>query len=568
MKLFLKKHTLAILLAVSIGIITGLPQLVAISSTPGWSGIFPTVNDDEIYYQARGQEIADGHYFLTNPYLYEYKDASPMQFWLPDFIVAKPLALFDVPVQVGYIAYDFILPVILALLSYAIIFTLTRSRQASLVGMIAIHLGLFLSLFNRGPSPQFIFIIWQLVALLFLRYELYKKTSSAVLLSLVFGLLFYMYPYYWTYYVIFFILYLAIRFAFGNRRLKSYLYIFLGSAVISIPYFWAYIQSTSLPYYTESVIRLGLLETHFPSGYMIVIPGVLLIALLLLMFWKKPVPRLDPKALFVFSGVVACVIAVNHHIVTGKNLEFSSHYYPLSMVTFVYAAAYVYTHWSLSLPERIRIRIAALVVLLVVPWSIVEARDVVLRQIVASDIEIQRQQYVRALKWIDFNTNADDVFFANQRMSALIPAYTHANVFYAREANLFFLPSNEVAERFILNNYWAEYSEEFLRKNERALWGTQYINAYGHIESRNKILRLLGQTEYTNVRFPQDVMDNMIQRAKDIQATPLLDQLSIYKVDYVVVDNDRDDWNMDDFGNVSEVFYDKEVTIYKLHKEK
>lgn len=60
----IKEHYLAFVLALFIGVITLVPQLLAIKNLGDrWQGVYPIVNDDEVYYLARGQEIVDGYYF-------------------------------------------------------------------------------------------------------------------------------------------------------------------------------------------------------------------------------------------------------------------------------------------------------------------------------------------------------------------------------------------------------------------------------------------------------------------------------------------------------------------------
>ena len=161
---FLKKHFGIILLAIVVSIFTFGPQLFAINKIGNdFRGVYPINTADDIYYLARAQDISDGHNFLANPYLYEHKDSSPMQFWLPDYIMAKPLAIFGVEPAIGYIFYDLLLSIILVILIYSILFSLTKNRLLSLSATTFLHLGLFLVVFSRAPSPQLNFIFYLLL---------------------------------------------------------------------------------------------------------------------------------------------------------------------------------------------------------------------------------------------------------------------------------------------------------------------------------------------------------------------------------------------------------------------
>lgn len=558
----IKNHYQIVILSIVIGLVSFLPQIIARNSLgEDFKGIYPTVNDDEIYYLARGQEIVDGHYFLTNPYLWEHKDESPMQFWLPDFLVAWPLKILNINISQGYRFYDFLMPVVLALLVYAIVFSFTERKNLALLGTVVINLGLFLSLFNRGPSPQFIFIFWLLLALFLVLFEKTKANKYFVLSAVTFGLLFYMYPYYWTYYVILFVIYFVLKVFFERNFVwKKYLFMFLGAGVISIPYFILYWQSTNLPFYQESVVRLGLLNTHFPSGFSIVFWGMVVLALFGLSFYKKKI-TINKFSLLLFSGTLAAMIAVNQHIITGKNLEFSSHYYHLSIVWYVFSAFYIISFW---LENKKFIWLGRLAVLLVAGASIYSAIGVVYSQTKVSNSEKDLQKYGPVLEWLKINTEKNSVIWADQKLSALIPAYTSNNVFYAREANLFFISDQEVKERFIINNYWSDFTDEFIKDNERAIWGTQYINSYAHLQSKNKIRGLVGLSKIESERLPELEINNFKSKSESLKKDSIDNLLKNYRVDYIVVDKFNDDFRIEDIDLPRPLVEFDNISIYSI----
>ncbi|MCX6701650.1 MAG: hypothetical protein NTX96_00430 [Candidatus Zambryskibacteria bacterium] len=78
-------------MALLVGIISSLPQYIDLSTRPGFKGISMGVMKDVGFYMARARDVIDGHPYLTNPYLYEHKEGAPMQFWIPDYILARPI---------------------------------------------------------------------------------------------------------------------------------------------------------------------------------------------------------------------------------------------------------------------------------------------------------------------------------------------------------------------------------------------------------------------------------------------------------------------------------------------
>lgn len=556
----IKEHYLAFVLALFIGVITLVPQLLAIKNLGDrWQGVYPIVNDDEVYYLARGQEIVDGYYFLSNPYLYEHKDGSPMQFWLPDFLLAYPLKILNVPVVLGYKFYDFIWPVLLALLSYVIIFNLSGSKKLSLLGTAFLHVGMFLNLFNRSPSPQFIFIFWLALALFIILYEKTAHKKYLILSTLTFGLLFYMYPYYWTYYVILFFVYIILRFLFERKfAWKNYFFLLLGGGLISIPYFISLWQSSKFPFYKESVVRLGLLYTHFPSGIRIVFFGLLILGFFIWSAYKKRL-TLNNISLLILSGVLACIIAVNQHIITGKNLEFSSHYFHLSVAWYVFSFAYLISVW---LPLRKNaVWLARSVSLFLIGWIVFSMVSTVNAQIKPNQQEIEWQKYGPILDWLRENTVKDSVVFANQELSSLIPAYTSDNVFYAREANLFFISNNEIEERFILNHYWDDFTDDFIKKNERSIWGTQFINNYIHNQSKNKVRKIFGLKLSQYERLPQVEIERIKKIAVELKNDDFFKLIKKFKIDYLIWDKKNRELNSKYLKEVAEI---NGMVIYKF----
>ncbi len=541
----IKQHKWAVLVAICLGALVWLPGWLKVYSFDNWQGVYPQINDDEVYYHARAQEVFDGYYFLTNPYLYEYKQGSPMQFWLPDFLLAKPLAMIGVDHWVGYRWYDLFLPMISFLFAYAIFYAISKRPGLSLAASIWLFFGMFLYLFNRGPSPQFSFIFWLSLALALF---LYAKRGKAIYLAgvvLSLGLLFNLYPYYWTFYLVLLVLFVMGELwlkikqdGFGVSQLVRRWLVVVGLSVVGgIPYFLGLWRSLQLPFYDESLRRLGMVATRFPSAVKITIPGIILVGIFVWL-WRRRHLQVNRLNWLLFSGTAAAVIVTNQHLITGENLEFSSHYYLGSMFWFAFVVVYllkvVYDNQSISLPKwsRVAVVIVGSYLVLFNIYSTLSA------QLVWRPDEINWQRYGKVISWLKQNTEPDQVVFANDQLSSLIPAYTSNNVFYAREANLFFMPNAEVWERFILNHFWDNLLDDsFIKQHERPIWGTYYINRYGHKAKWQRIGQRLGLQVEPIERLPQIEIDKFKQLAQTVQSKQFIDQVKKYKLDYIVWDS-------------------------------
>jgi len=556
----IKKHSSVLLLAILLGFLTFYPQIIAINGSDNFNGVYPTNNDDEIYYLTRGQEVLDGHSNLSNSYLWEHKTGPPLQFWVPDYIAAKGASLLGFGLVEGYITYDFVFPLILVLLGYLILYRVTKSTTLSLASSIFLYLGIFLSLFGRPVSPQLTFVFFLTLFLFLINYLRSKRNLWLVLAALNLGFLFYIYTYYWTYFFVLIPVFLVLALLLLRDRtdFRKWGALIMGALVLGVPYYIQTIKSVSLSSYGDTIARVGMLNTHFPSGLTIIFWSII-ITLVFLVLYKRNVIKSNPLNVFLLSAVISTAVVTNQHIITGKNLEFSSHYLPLSVFVFVFSSAYLIGQ-LIKLKPRIEKGVLFTILVLVLIFSVPRASALLSSQQQLSEGEVHRQRYGEIFEWLKNNTKKDSVVYANQELSSLIPAYTHNNVFYAREANLYFLSNEEVKKRFIINNYFEDVDKEFLLKNERSIWGTEYINKRGHFGQQNKIRKILGIAPKALPAVPDEEIENMLTLDKEIKEKSLKENLDVYRADYFIRDLSVNiDW---DFSTKELLFSSSNIEIY------
>jgi len=545
-KSFIRLHLPALLLALTIGAATAVPQLSNIRAMgDAFAGVYPINNDDELYYMTRARDALDGHVFLTNPYLFEHKDGSPMQFWLPDYLEAHATLWFFSDHARGYQFFDFLFPAILALLTYGIAYKLTNSTSLALLTALVLHLGIFFEDFNRAPSPQFTFLFFLLFWYAVVSYLKSPRRYFLAIAALALGAQFNFYPYHWTYTLVALGIFLvAAKFVYRSFALKPYAYMLAGGGILGIPYFFSLVRSMQNPFYKESLMRLGLIHTHTPSGMVIVAAATGTLILWGILFSAKMFQR-DILNIFAASIAAAGIIAVNQHVLTGKNLEFSSHYLMAALFGAVLLAAYLagIVYRSLAAQKKFWgtfFLIAAGTV--GIPFSLWRVPQVVAKQSVPTPTEWYVQTYAPLFHWLQTHTPKESVVYADQQLSRYIPAYTHNNVFYTREANLFFLSDSEVKERFVISTFFQKsFNREFVLANERALWGVHYIDERGHERQVQKIKTLLHRsTALPPATPPESEITDVVRLRALVEQEGFLAAAERYRLEYIVWDRNRE----------------------------
>lgn len=564
---YLVTHYRIIILAIFIGLIYSVPQYIDKSTRVDFQGIHMGVVKDTTFYMTRVKDVIDGHIFLTNPYLYEHKDGAPMQFWVPDYILAKPIQWFGLSISTGFIVWTFVLTTILALLSYSILFIITKSKDWSILGVALLHLGIFGTKFLRLPPPGLTFVFW-LLTLLCLLLFINKGSKRYILASAVsFGLLFSIYPYYWTFYVVVLavFIFLSILLRYKEIPYKKYVLIIFGGLIIGIPYFIPLFHSSNLPGYAESLARLGLIQTHFPSGIDSVLVAFITVIIFLFFYFKKFI-TINQQNIFLFSGVLSAIIVVNQHLITGKNVEFSSHYVLGNMFWCAFVLIYLLVKWLDKQPQKLNKLALVCCSIIVSLMALYGAIGVINQQVVYRQAEDYIQNYGPIFDWLNKNALSDQVVFANDDVSEYLPIHTSQNIYFSGGSILSFMTDAEVQNRFVINRYFDTFTDEYIRKSQRQIFGGYYVNEYGHNMSKNKVLKLLGMKQSSYVMVPDEAVQKIKTLAQNIQKQSFEKEIKTYKVDYLVWDKFKNpNWKIDGLNFLKKVYTSGNLIIYKVN---
>ncbi|MDP3727234.1 MAG: hypothetical protein Q8R35_01190 [bacterium] len=532
----IREHWAAVLLALGVGFLLILPPLwVKVSQGLSFNDPVNIRIADEFYYFARIRDVLDGYPLSGNAYLWEHKADPPGQpVFLGEYLTAQAIRMTGLDVVAGSAVLDFVLPVFAVLLTYACLFAVTASRGFSLLGAAVLFLGFFRGDFTRTVSPQMNFLFW--LSQFFLLYQLAAadrrgraRAILAVAAAANFGLLFYLYPYYWTFYLAF--LGIAFLFALAGRAYgyaRALAAVAGGGLAVALPYLWLMVRTVSSPAYAETVRRIGMIDSHFPSGIAIVVPALVLLVLGVL---AARVGALGGGRSFIFfaSGTLAAMVSVNQHVITGKNIEFSSHYYPLSVFWFTFFSAYlvvsVVRHVGRQRVVAILAGVAAAAMVAFGVW-----------QSIPPQFSVERgnlRRYLPLFAWFRAYAIADEVVLAPPAISSILPIYTGNNVLFSHFARLSLVGDEEILDRFTLAVY---HDPPEPASAVGTVFGVQYLDAALHTVQENKVRRLFGLAPKDVIFIPPPAIERIAERRRVISGEGWERALNRYRVDYVVLD--------------------------------
>ncbi|MDO8667862.1 MAG: hypothetical protein Q7K35_02055 [bacterium] len=315
-KLFtiIKKHKIAIIFATLIGIIYITPYFVfRISLGDKYQGIPMLATANEDFYIARVQEIIDGHPLISSVGFYEYKDQMSLTPPTAEMFYAIPSLLLGIPLVDIIVASRFILPFILFLLVYYLIYRLTinsnfiSNKFNAIAGAVLVTLGYDLVdyhnlwLYLTGQSPiggkfliwarlvnpilgaiflfSFLICIW-----LIIKKSAYKKIMiffSALFLALMIASYFFSWGVAVSVLAVLILMYLIKK---EFEIVKSFFWVIFWALTISLPYWYMSFIASQSPSYKEAVLKNGLFNTHYPLFNRLIL-AVLLFYLILFAPW-------------------------------------------------------------------------------------------------------------------------------------------------------------------------------------------------------------------------------------------------------------------------------------------
>ncbi len=550
---FIKKYWLAILGTLVVGLFTALPTFVFFQRVgDNWRGVYPVFNGDALFYQARIQEIYDGHGAINHSYFFEHKDIVYPQQVGAEYFIYGLTKIFGLSAPALQVALDFIAPALIFLLAYLLFKKLSANEYTAVLFpallFTVVMSGLFKPIHPQVTLPLLLLflIFW---ARLILQAE--KKWLHSIMAGLVWGLLFLTYFYHWSFLVVvvgIYILILLLRKSFAELKYQG---LMIGIAgLIGTPYFLRVLASLESSFGAETMGRLGLYFSHLPESY-----PRLAVALVWLVFfvWFARHYKIEQAKKTQIAAIllIANVLYPNHQLITGVIFNNAAHWSWMPILIFAVSAHYmiaVLRRENINLWKNRLIMLTVFILLILPAWRLSTFLFPSYKYQYKNNIADGHQYYADAFAWINTYTQKDAVILSDMELMSFIPIYTSANVYNSYYA--FVLPASdqEIIERTLLSHF---FEPDFFTANEfgfkdgdRILWSLA-AEAEKNTHSIAGIWPIPYEPQYSLVKEKKkvaEVYDNLLKEGWNISL------FKKYRLDYIIWDKkEQPAWNIEQY---------------------
>jgi len=548
-----KKHWAVIVLALLTSFMVVLPTLRSLShlNDGQFKGIYPVFNADKMFYMSLTQDVYEGYWGLGNAYVFEHKNEPYIQPPLAEIILSMLVKVLNLNIPQLFFVLDFIFPAIIVMVLYFIFLGLTKSRLIS-AGFVLWHAIIFLPHYAMPLNPQFSFIPFfvglYFIVNLYIQPEL--KNNQQILYSSLAGLmtviLVYLYPFFWTsLFVLFFFSGFFFYFFAGRdiRYLKIMIYFTVPFVIFALPYLFNLLRAIKLPYYLETVSRYGLFNSHIPSAfYNIATLFIVAIALVISKRLYFQQTHWYFSLCLVFSGVI-----LNwQNVVTGKFMQFSSHYQRTTVIfSMIIIALMLYNMLRVEGMKARKVIVFALILLFVLQAGWRQYKPVAkwfATYSSASEMS-ELQEYASLFAWLNQNTAADSVVYsASGELANLMTIYTRNNSYLPYYGAVNLMSDDEVENRWLSKTIFDDRIDGDYIKNAD-IWVNKYIDEYQNGQVRKKLFGLIGiNFAARNRRVPIEVSLKFLTKYEDYKKGAPQDSLNKYRLDYLIISDKEVNW--------------------------
>ena len=570
----IKEHKIAVIIAIFLSIIVASPQLYfRIDQKEVYQGI-ELVNNSP--WLPRVREVQDGHLNWGSIYYKEGKDLPYLFQPFGSMVVAYMGQAFSLDIGDTILLSSIVLSPVVFILLYLFVLLLSKSKLVALSSSTAILLAgpiLYLPGLKRllagisprpflelaGPvNPAMIYIPFFAFLLFFWIFYQKRDWRWGILSAIILGLNFYNYFYTWTYLYAFGGILVLIYLARKNwQEALRIFYIFVGGALVAIPYFINLYRSTLHSVYGIASIRAGVVATHAPMFVGLTVIGALIVFLIAL-------PKDDkPKYYFSMALLLAPFITMNQQLITGKTMQ-AAHYHwyfhkPVAVIFVVWSVFYLLSRFRLEFYKK---ALAAIIILTSFYVAIfTQTASYLYDYNDGLEKTIDKQKYGLVMEWLSQNGPKEAVVFANDQGSDLTVIYTPLNVFHHFKGPLSLAASEDRVREALFTYYRLEGIEKedaqkLFHNEERVristlMYGIYYRPALGSYEA-----------------IPDEKIDEFSLLYEETLKVPtanwLRDIWKKYEVEYLVWDKIADpNWQLDRFSFLDEVAEFGNIAIYR-----
>lgn len=559
----LKKHWIIIVFALIIGCLTALPTVRSIANLGGgeFRGVYPIFNFDRLFYMSMTQDVYEGHLGLGNAYVAEHKNDPYVQPPLGEIIMAGFARLTGLNVPNALFVLEFVLPMVIVLLLYLIFYCLTESRIAAIF-LTAFYTAIFVTHYYIPINPQFSFIPFFLgiyfIIRVFIRPS--ENNRSIIIYSSLAGLmtaiLVYIYPFFWTsLFVLYFMLSIVFYMALGRdiKYLKNIIYFISPFIIFISPYLYNLFQAVKSPYYAETISRYGLFNSHLPSCYYLI---AMLTTTMLALIISKKIFIEKKQWYFALCLVFSGVILAWQNIITGKFMQFSTHYYRTTVIFSLMAFAIIIYNFLKVYPVKTLFngvkKISAKMVIVFCLFLLFLFQPI--HNHIAYTIEwfniskskqemLDLQKYATLFNWLNNNTAPESVIYSmNGQLTNYLTVYTRNNVYLPNYGAVNLMSDDELENRWLSRTIFDKIiNRDYVENTD--IWVNKFIDKYQSQQTRKKVFSWLGINLKASDRIvPLEVSAKFVEKYEKYKLGDPEELLKNYKLDYLVITEQDKNW--------------------------
>jgi hypothetical protein len=526
---------------------------IAGAGVSNFRGIYPTLAKDEVHYLAMTKEVAEGH-GLANAFLKEHKNDPYLQPPLAEFIMARTAGLLGFSVPKLFFINDLILPFLGVILLYALLFGVTGSKTISYFFSFFYYL-IYLGGFGRPINQQFsILFVFAGLILIWKIFSGISTTKRRIILNgslgLAVGALVYIYPYYWTTLAAVYVLSQLFRVV-KERNIRNVaidsISFFAAALAATIPYLINLRVALASPFYEEATLRMGMISTHWPGAFVKV--GLVIIAGLVLYITNKK--NIRPAAInFSYIMLFSAIVLNWQNLITGKYLQFSSHYNTVSFLIVLLVLAVMISGLDRRVLDRTDKRqlgqflLVTFFTLSVFSYLIYSQRiEIISFRARWTPEKLNELEKSRDLfDWFNTETAKDSsVYYIGgdsiKEMNFTI--YSDNNLYYQPYAAHYLMSDDELENRWLISKYFTEKVDaEYVRSNNRGIWMNKFVDVNQNQGIRNKIIGTILRRPYSMPEMmPTDnYVDRVLKKNDALKKDKIEKVLGMYDLDYIVLD--------------------------------
>lgn len=545
----------------------------------GYNGIPPSYVGDDLYYYARMKEVSDGKPFIGNPYFIEYRDAPAPAFFVADWIAAIPLLFpvsFSFATTINFIFWSLLFVYLVYLIGRVSGVPVPYSSAMAFLAYREVYWLIFRPVVMQQVFP--FFLLFLLALIVWLKNPM--RFRSAVFLSIASALPFYIYTYLWQ--IIVAILGLVLFYELlqkERQEIKQFLRVVAGAFLLASPVIAYTIYQLHIPFYWETMSRIGLVESHFPklNAYYYG-RWTILLAALYIFIWRwlrdgepaKSVAMNNITLVAFCSGLGLFLVTISN-VFTGKELDTAAHigrFITLWVALFfpiLIWKLYSYRHAVWRLHRYRRVILGGMLVLCFSFLASNLTRSLPFDLISKTDSQ-SLQGFAEPLAWIDAYEEQPVVIWANDDMSVYVPILTKHYVFWRSAGGLHLMPTKEVENRFLASRMKALTVDDlfsFFQDYEGP--GPEY--RYGDAFYKNRFRCFIGKKCEPDQSMREwigaEKLASLLRRQQELKKD-IVGIMNNYQVAYLIADTKlQEDVYFESIPGVKRVWDNNRFVIYK-----